>query len=922
MFGFDDDKKCVYPLRNPKGDCRDRGRLMLIGDSTESHYTVVKCMSRLLQGQATKKKCKRFYCDNCLNGFTTEETLREHETYCNSEDCVGSKYPKEGSYVSFKNHSNTVRHPFVIYADFECFTTPIESVTNDPNKAHTTKYQKHGPSGFCYYVKCSEEGVYDKEPVMYTKESEHDDVPKRFVECLENTFKEIVGLYDNPKSMIYGKEEKRAYGNATHCYVCQRGFITQEGELDKVRDHCHLTGRYRGAAHNKCNLAIRNPKFVPVVFHNLEGYDSHLFIKNLGVSEGEIRCIPKTDEKYISFTKSVVVGEYVNGDGEVRTRKGSLRFLDSFKFMSSGLAKLVNNLDKEKDIRVTNKFYKDRSLDLLLRKGVYPYDYMSGYDRLSETKLPAIEDFYSKLNDEDISPEDYKHAQDVWDHFNCKTMRDYHDLYLKSDVLLLADVFETFRDLCMENYKLDPAHYYTAPGLAWDASLFKTGVKLELLTDPDMYLMVERGIRGGISMISHRHSTANNKYMKDYNSNEESKYITYLDANNLYGHAMVQKLPTDGFRWMSRPELDLWRDMPCILEVDLEYPTELHDLHNEYPLAPERLILGKVEKLVPNLNNKTKYVVHHETLKLYLSLGLKLTKIHRAITFREPNWLSKYINMNTNLRTKAKNDFEKDFFKLMNNSVFGKTMENIRNRVDVRLVNSMEKAQKLIAKPNFHAVSIFSENLIAINMKKTKQMFNKPIYLGMSILDLSKNLMYEFHHNYIKPKYNENVKLLFTETDSLCYEIKTEDFYEDITPDVDRLFDTSNYLKNYKSNIPTGVNKKVVGMFKDECAGKQILEFVGLRPKLYSYKVEDGDEQKKCKGVKKLVVKKNISLADYRRCLFTGERQLRTMNVLRSREHVIHSEQVNKVALSCEDNKRVILDDRISTLAIGHYKTL
>ena len=447
-------------------------------------------------------------------------------------------------------------------------------------------------------------------------------------------------------------------------------------------------------------------------------------------------------------------------------------------------------------------------------------------------------------------------------------------------------------------------------------------MKLELLSDPDMYLMVERGTRGGISMITHRHSMANNKYMKDYNSNEESKYITYLDANNLYGHAMIQKLPTSNFRWMEPQELENWTSMSCILEVDLEYPGDLHDLHNEYPLAPERLTLGKVEKLVPNLNDKTKYVVHHETLKVYLSLGLKLTKIHRAITFHESAWLARYINMNTNLRTKAKNDFEKNFFKLMNNSVFGKTMENIRNRVDVRLVNSKEKALKLIAKPNFHAVSAFSEDLIAINMKKTKQVFNKPIYLGMSILDLSKNLMYEFHNNYIKPKYNENVKLLFTDTDSLCYEINTEDFYEDITPDVDRLFDTSNYPKDHKSNIPTGVNKKVVGMFKDECAGKQILEFVGLRPKLYSYKVEDGDEQKKCKGVKKLVVKKNISLADYRRCLFTGERQLRTMNVIRSREHVIQSEQINKVALSCEDDKRVILDDRISTLAIGHYKTL
>ena len=298
---------------------------------------------------------------------------------------------------------------------------------------------------------------------MYTKENEHDDVPKKFVECLEDTLKEIVELYDNPKKMVYGKEERRAYGNATRCYVCRRSFVTQEGKLDKVRDHCHLTGRYRGATHSKCNLAIRNPKFVPVVFHNLEGYDSHLFIKNLGVSEGEIRCIPKTDEKYISFTKSVVVGEYVNGDGEVRTRKGSLIFIDSIKFMSAGLGALVSNLDKDR-FKCISKFYGGKKLSLLLRKRVFPYDYMSELSKLDDTSLPDIKGFYNRLNDEGVSTEDYTHARNVWDVFNCKTLRDYHDLYLRSDVLLLADVFETFRDLCMMNYKLDPSHYYTARG--------------------------------------------------------------------------------------------------------------------------------------------------------------------------------------------------------------------------------------------------------------------------------------------------------------------------------------------------------------------------------------------------------------------------------------------------------------------------
>ena len=178
-------------------------------------------------------------------------------------------------------------------------------------------------------------------------------------------------------------------------------------------------------------------------------------------------------------------------------------------------------------------------------------------------------------------------------------------------------------------------------------------------------------------MITHRHSVANNKYMESYNPSKESKYIMYLDANNLYGYAMSQPLPIDGFRWMDFDELDNWSSMPCILEVDLEYPTELHDLHNEYPLAAERLTIGRVEKLVPNLNNKTNYVIHHETLKLYVSLGLKITKIHKGITFNERPWLAEYIRMNTALRTKATSNFEKDFFKLANNSVFGKTMENV-----------------------------------------------------------------------------------------------------------------------------------------------------------------------------------------------------------------------------------------------------
>ena len=825
----------IYPLRRSNHKSDTKIELMLIMDEEkDSHYVVVKNMSRLLYGQATKSHGERHYCFNCFNGFTTEMKKKEHMLYCNEKDCVKTTLPSlEKNTLRFKNFKNTQRHQFIIYADFECFTEPMDTA-NDTGK--TVQYQQHEPSGFCFYVKCSEIGVYDREPAMYTKQSEHDnDVSKKFVECLESTLRDIDNLYENPKKMIYGEEEKIQYKESSQCYICQKGFDPKIKSLSKVRDHCHLTGKYRGAAHSKCNLDIRSPKFVPVVFHNLEGYDSHLFIKNLGVTEGEIDCIAKNDEKFISFTKNLVVGSYTDANGNDKERYRKLRFIDSFKFMNSGLAKLVENLDKETKVKVTNKFYDGKFLDLLLRKGVYPYDYMDGYNRLSETKLPSIEDFYNQLNDENISQEDYDHAQNVWSHFDCKTMRDYHDLYLKSDVLLLADVFENFRDLCLENYKLDPAYYFTAPGLFYDACLKKTKINLELLTDPTMHLMVEKGIRGGISMIVHRHSIANNKYMEKYDPTKKSKYIMYLDANNLYGWAMSQPLPTHGFRWMNPNELDNWRNMPSILEVDLEYPIELHDLHNEYPLAAERLTIGKVEKLVPNLNDKSNYVIHHETLKLYLSLGLKITKIHKGMTFNESPWLAEYIEMNTALRTKATSNFEKDFFKLANNSVFGKTMENVRNRVDIRLVNDSEKLLKLASKPNFQSCTIFSEDLVAIQMKRTELVLNKPIYLGMSILDISKNLMYKFHYNYIKPKFGDRSQLLFTDTDILCYEIETEDVYEDISSYVSKWFDTSNYPKNHvdrdgnKSAIPVGVNKKIPGLFKDECGGKQMTEAVLLR---------------------------------------------------------------------------------------------
>ena len=908
----------VYPLRISKKN-EQVINLLLIANEETNHYCWIKNMSRLLSKNINNHQHKRHFCYRCLNSFQSEKSLNKHTEYCQNNEAVKIEMPFLEN-IQFKNFYKKQRVPFVVYADFECFTEKIDTCQPDDSKSFTNQYQKHKPSGFCYLIKCFDDNLLYPKLVKYTAESPDEDIPQLFIESLESDIKEIYNRFKKPKKMVMTQEDKIDFRRATICHICEEEIDkdTDDENYRVVRDHCHLTGKYRGAAHNMCNLKFRLPKFYPVIFHNLSGYDSHLFIKNLGKSEGKIDCIPNNEEKYISFTKHILVDKFIDKKGEEVEVKRKIRFIDSFKFMAASLDSLVKNLPKDSFKNIT-EFYEGDQLKLLLRKGVFPYDWFDNFDRLSSTSLPPKEAFHSILNDSGITEEDYQHAQHVWETFNMKTMRDYHDLYLKSDVLLLSDVFENFRDVCLDNYRLDPIFYYTAPGLAWDACLKITKVKLELFEDYEMLMMVEKGIRGGVSMISTRYGKANNPYMKDYDPDQPNKFISYLDANNLYGWAMCKPLPTKDFEWIKKEELKDWKSMPCILEVSLTYPEKLHDLHNDYPLAPERLIVNKVEKLIPNLNDKKNYVIHHETLKLYLSLGLKLTKIHRGITFKESAWLKPYIDLNTDLRAKAQNDFEKDFFKLMNNSVFGKTMENIRNRVDIRLVTRVSQAKRLTCKPNYQHHTIFSKNLAAVHMKKVSLKFDKPVYLGMSILDLSKTLMYDFHYNYIKPKYGENAKLLFTDTDSLAYEIQTKDFYRDISSDVKSKFDTSNYPKDHPSGILTGVNKKVIGMFKDEAAGKQIAEFVGLRAKLYSYRVEESYEEKKCKGVKKAVIKKTITFNDYKDCLFDNKpAAMRKMNVIRSHLHTMYTETVNKIALSPFDDKRLIREDNIHTFAYGH----
>ena len=609
-----------------------------------------------------------------------------------------------------------------------------------------------------------------------------------------------------------------------------------------------------------------------------------------------------------------------------------------------------------------------------MKKGFFPYEWFDSPDKLKRTSLPPIECFYNRLEGKAMTTKDYLHAKLIWKTFKCETFQDYHDLYMETDVLLLADVFENFRTVCLENYGLDPAHYYTAPGLSWDAMLKKTKVELELLTNVDMYRFFELGIRGGISVVSHRYAKANNKYLKAYDATQKSSYLLYLDANNLYGWAMAQKLPTGNFKWLENIDIntiDLDGDKGYVFEVDLEYPKHLHDKHNCYPLAPERIAIkdaflspyqhdllkrfdmknSTIPKLTPNLFDKTNYIVHAKNLKFYLDQGLILKKVHRIISFDQSKWLAEYIDFNTQQRTKAKNDFEKDFYKLMNNSVFGKTMENIRNRTDIKFAQTSKLLTKWTSNPMCGDTEKINDDLVLVQMKKSVTILNKPIYVGMCILDLSKLHMYNFHYNFIVKKYGEKATLLFTDTDSLAYKIETLDVYNDMKNNID-LFDTSELIKS--NPLYSGVNKKVIGKFKDECGNYIMTEFAGTRSKSYTFekvinnlyteeqinemleaqtadmdneeklefKLKLSDFKKTLKGIKKSVVKNDISLQDYVDCVKDGKTKVDTMLTFRSFKQQIFTLECKKQSLNPFDNKRWIAQDGIKTFAFGHYSLL
>ena len=851
--------------------------------------------------------------------------------------------PTPDEKLKFKHHFKKLRCPFVVYADFECLTEELKRPEDDEIK--TYKYQEHKPCGFMLNLVNAVDDT--NQEFLYRGDDAVDVLCNKINEIRD----EIKEKMKENKEILMTDEDKTDFETATHCCICGDRF-------KDLRTHIRMKKKQRNTKKLETIVTLQvsiegaliacvistfviDILKIPVFFHNMKNYDGHLIIQNAEKlsNKKKIDVIAQNSEKFINIGFD------------------SLSVKDSFSFITASLEKLVsmtkydNTDEKERskwvlrdnwqsNFRYSSKnniIKTEKCLDLLTEKGVYPYDYMNAFVK-----------FNSRLTEEDITNDDYNKAKQVWKHFDIKNMGEYHDLYLKTDVLLLTDVFENFRDMCLSYYGLDPVYYYTLPNFAFDAMLKLTGIEIDLVYNQEMYEMIEAGLRGGMTQTTCKKVEANNKYMgSDYDKNTASSYINYLDANNLYGLSMIQKLPYRSLKWDDKITEDDVINYDngrtgFILEVDFEYPTELHDLHNDYPLAPEvmnfkanmlsekqveiyKLINGskepkdeKTKKLILNLNDKSKYVVHIRTLQFYLKHGLKLKKIHRAIKFEQKEILKPYIEFNTEKRKNARNDFEKDIFKLLNNAVFGKTMEDKRKHLDFEIVSDERRFMKCVNNPSFKHSHIINENLVGVEKQKPKLKLDKPIFIGMSILDLSKQQMYKFYYDVMKPKYGDNIRMVYTDTDSFVFHTRTDDIYQDLQEINDEM-DFSGYDKNHKCYDAT--NKKVLGKFKDECEGKIMTGFLGLRPKCYAFKIHGDDkEYKKCKGTAKNTVKRKIKYHDYNKVLETNEVIHRSFNSIRNKNHKIFSINTTKVSLNSYENKRYWTTS-VDSLAYGHYKT-
>lgn len=864
------------------------------------HYCTIKSLPRLLSVQIDRTECKKYICERCLSYFHSETLFAAHENECkNMNPCRLSPPNNNNKLLRFTDDRYQILAPFVIYANVESLSSPTAT---PPDTNMSTHNRKHVVSSIGFYLKSRFDNVI-RSTYTYNRGKSCLDWFCEQLSDLSEKLNRSVNTQLAPFQVL-SSAELLDFNKATTCHICS-GAIDWNYTI--VKDYCHLTGKYRGAAHEMCNMLFVETRIVPVVFHNLGRDDAHAILAKLSAMQNDdtITGLSVNDDKYISFTVTI--------KNSSSLKKVKFRFIDSYMFLPSTLDQLVSYLPADR-IRCLHAIgskigYTPEQLQLLLRKAAFPSEFIDSFDKYTNVTLPLPEEFHSSNAHGATAVSDYEHAEKVWSAFGIAHLGEYSDLYLLSSILLLADVFENFRKVCQEFYRIDPAHYITASAFSWNAMLKFSKVKIELLTDINMVLFVEKGRRGGVSQCSHHYSKANNQYMDTYDSSKPSNYLMQLDADNLYGRAMMECLPLDGYAWHPDTTLDVSAvadnsPVGYILEVDLHYPISLHDDHSDYPLCPVSSRESQhpdQNRLLLTLHDKKNYVLHYRALKQALSYGLKLTHVHRILRFNQSPWMEPYIRLNNKQCSGASNDFERFVFKQLNDSLHVKAMENIRHACDIKLRTKWEGkygVKNLIANPHFKSRIIIGDNLVAVELFRSNVVANKPIAIAMSVLDIAQTLLYDFHYGFVKTTFADKAKLLYTDSGSLVYDIECEDFYQEMRVHANR-FDTSDYPASNPYHIKR-MKGQVFGHMRDRNSGRLMTEYVSLRSKMYSTRVVprikvEGSAEK---------VEGHITFEHYHECI----RKKRNTTMQRPTE-----------MLWSDDDKRSMKENPHSTLPWGHY---
>ncbi|CAL8104538.1 unnamed protein product [Orchesella dallaii] len=964
-----------HPLYHSKVETDHKIALMLMYRGEEGgHFMYIKSVEALFltNGDRTGKRI----CLNCLNCFG-RTTFEHHSLNCVKMATQKIVMPRE-RLLKFDRYDRTLKTAFTYALDFECL---LPELNTDNQLGNTVKECTHEACGFswsCFdynnrVVKCS---VFRKNP---------DKDPDLNVgqQCLEDLLEDADYRKDLVKewneiarhTMVMSPEIQAKRDNENYdfsdeeCYLCKIKFGATpkeddvNREVDKLADyivlhHLHVPGyEALGFTHNSCNLKARIRQQFTVFCHNFTGYDSHLIMtaaKKHIVKQSEL--MGQNSERITSFTVNNL-----------------LRFVDSLSFFGGmGLDRVVESLDKSDFDILKQEIFKryqrdidpitDEDVKLLLRKGAYPYKYMNAWARFKEKQLPPIECFYNDLSDEPMDPKIYANAQKVFERFQIKDLGEWHDLYVFLDVLLFTCCLISLREEMFSSFDLCVTHYVSLPQYTMDACLKHTKECIETIQDQDIYMYLERGIRGGFTTCGDtKAAQANNEFCPWYESSKPKSWLLYLDKNNLYGYGLSSELPIGGYKWLSEEELaEVNRDCTGhlkrligkekygeFLEVSIEYPEELHDRFNSFPPVPfkraidesevsfiqqelgNQLGVGKAawkcQKMVADLLPKT-VICHYKVLNTWLSLGVKITRVVSGLSFIEKAWMKPYIDFNTRKRADAKSKFQINIRKFLNNSLYGKQIMDARKKNHMVLINSPEQALKYSRKPLLKQLRILNQDLSLAVLTKQQITLNSPMGGGVVVLEESKKSMYEFWYNYIKKEF-PTASLQYSDTDSVVCKVECDNIYDHMLRFKD-FFDMSDYDLSHPiwEKYNNMDHKKEVNFMKDELTNKVMTRFCALKSKMYSYEYVEVDGEgkvnghggdKKAKGIGRAAVKHQVRFEHYVDCLENPVQTYTNCKSIRSFNHQLYTLNTRKKCLNQFDNKRFMLCNNIS-LALGH----